>query len=257
MASRHRDLEITPVLEAKSRKLIEKAIGTRGPLTREEIADVLERGGIVLGESRLPHLLMLAELDAVICSGPLKGVRPSYALVDERVPVGSKRTRDAALAELAIRYFTGHGPATVRDFVWWSGLPVKDARRAIAALPGHFRSLEEGGETYWYLATGGGATKKSHVVLLPAYDEFLIAYANRAASLPPTIAKGVVSSNGIFRAVVAVNGRVIGLWSRSMPKAGVAIAVTLLDGAKAPARAALEAASGSYAAFLGKPLVST
>jgi hypothetical protein len=256
MASRHRDLEITPALETKSRKIIEREIGKKGSRTREEIGAALERGGIVLGESRLPHLLMLAELDALICSGPVKGARPSYALVDDRVPAGRAIERDAALAELAMRYFAGHGPATLRDFVWWSGLPVRDARRAVAALPREFVPCDVEGEMCWYREGAARPPAKDHVVLLPAYDEFLIAYAERSASLPPSIAKGVVSSNGIFRSIAAVNGTVVALWTRAVTKAAVKIEVTPLNGTKTLSKPALAAAMERYAAFIGKPLAA-
>jgi hypothetical protein len=258
MASRHRELEITPALETKSMKIMEREIGKNGSLSREEIGEHLGLGGIVLGESRLPHLLMLAELEALICSGPLKGLRPSYALVDERVAAGKTRSREESLAELARRYFVSHGPATLRDFVWWSGLPVRDARQAIAALPRDILAEDIDSERYWFADEGpGGARRKSLHHFLPAYDEFLIAYADRSASLPPPIAKGVVSSNGIFRAVVIVNGRVVALWSRSSAKGTVRVGVTMLDGGRMPGRGGWEDARHMVASFMGKKLTDS
>ena len=99
--------------------------------TRPELAAALGKAGIPAAGQRLAYLMMSAELDQVICSGPRRGKQFTYALLDERAPRARVLPRDEALGELTRRYFTSHGPATLRDYVWWSGLTMKDARRGV------------------------------------------------------------------------------------------------------------------------------
>lgn len=95
-------------------------------------------------------MMMRAELDAVVCSGPRRGKQFTYALLDERAPQARSLPRDEALAELTRRYFTGHGPAAVSDFVWWSGLTTADARAGLAAITADLAHMVVDGETYHF-----------------------------------------------------------------------------------------------------------
>src|SRR4029078_4550522 len=127
---------------------------------------------------KLAYVMMHAELEGVICSGPRRGKQSTYALVDERVPAAKPRARDEALAESAKRYFASHGPATVRDFSWWAGLPAKDAQSAISAA--RLESTSIGGVAHWGADdTASRPHKGTSVYLLPNYDEYLIAYKDR------------------------------------------------------------------------------
>ena len=125
-------LELDARLYARARTLIERALEGGRHLTREELSAALRRGRIEATGQRLAYLVMHAELEGIICSGPRRGKQFTYALLAERAPRARTLARDEALAELARRYFTSHGPATLRDFVWWSGLRVKDAALGVA-----------------------------------------------------------------------------------------------------------------------------
>ena len=117
----------------RAHRVIERALRAEGPLTREELAARMAKDGIVAKGERLGYVMGHAELEALIVSGPRRGKQFTYALLDERAPAGRTLNREAALAELARRYFTSHGPARATDFAWWSGLTVKDARAARGA----------------------------------------------------------------------------------------------------------------------------
>ena len=91
---------------------------------------------------------MHAELERVIGSGPLRGRQFTYALLDERVPPSAPLDRDASLAELTRRYFTSHGPATIRDFVWWSGLTVREAKTGVELIASELTRKTVGGREY-------------------------------------------------------------------------------------------------------------
>src|SRR5262249_53257204 len=134
------------------------------------------------------YLMIRAELDAVICSGPLRGKQFTYALLDERVPKCRTLKRDEALAELTIRYFTSHGPALLRDFVWWSGLTITDAKAGVEMARRELNHDVIDGKPYWFGASGMVNKTRSPIAhLLPNYDEYLIAYKDRDASFDPTL----------------------------------------------------------------------
>lgn len=126
-----RRMSMDDALFKRSQKALVAALRGGRQLTRDTLRQVLQRAGIATDDVRLVLILMRAELDGVICSGARIGKQFTYALLDERVPTSVTVTRDEALAELTRRYFTSRGPATVQDFVWWSGLTVADARAGI------------------------------------------------------------------------------------------------------------------------------
>ena len=131
-------------------RLLERILGGGNHLTRQQIAGELERAGMAVDAPRLNRLMMHAETDGVVCSGADRAGKPTYALLAERVPQAVDLPEEEALALLALRYFRSHSPATFDDFVWWSGLPVGQARRGVGALDGEL--LRES-----FLPKGAGA----------------------------------------------------------------------------------------------------
>jgi hypothetical protein len=215
MNARHDHLEISKTLLIKSFSIIEQLLLKQGEITREDLTKEFHHAKIRTDDNRLAHLLLCAELEGLVCSGPVKNNKPTYALLEERVPQKKVLARDEALAELAKRYFMSHGPATVSDFVWWSGLGVKDAKTALASVKSELVSESIGAQTYWMANfMEGRSLAKNSLFLLPAYDEFLISYRDRSASLSLTHFGKAVSSNGIFRPLIVVNGQVTGLWRK-------------------------------------------
>ncbi len=145
----HGNLGLDEKVLRRSRAAIERALRDGTQLTRAEIGSVLGRAGIKVQGLALAIVMMNAELDGVVCSGARKGKQFTYALLEERAPRAKTLTRDEALAELARRYFTSHGPATLRDYVWWSGLVVGDARRGIEIAGSALRREVVDDGTYW------------------------------------------------------------------------------------------------------------
>jgi hypothetical protein len=191
---------------ARARSVIERALTDSQAATREELSAELRRAGIDATGQRLAHLLMDLELEAVICSGPRRGKQFTYALLDERAPKGRELRREAALCELTSRYFKSHGPATLRDFAWWSGLSLSEARQGavlaqVDPLTEPPRAQRASGADY----------------LLPNYDEYLIAYKDRRAVVDPTRVRNL----GVFTSLeyphhVVLHGRVAGSWRRTV-----------------------------------------
>jgi hypothetical protein len=224
--SRDRELELTEEAFSCCNTLLENWLRDSNFLTREELLKLLADAGFSNDNNRVSHILMRAEIDGIIGSGPAKAGKPSYALLAERVPVKKLLKRDEAAAELARRYFTSHGPATLSDFDWWSGLPVKECRQAIEAIKTDFVAEVVDGDTYWsHPAVTFPGVENERIYLLPAYDEFIISYKNRAATLTFENQLKAVSNNGVFRPVIVYNGHVIGIWKRTI-KAGKVILET-------------------------------
>jgi uncharacterized membrane protein (DUF2068 family) len=219
MKTRNRQLELTEEVFKTSQEVIIKALEGNHHLTRDELSEFLNAAGISTKEQRLPHILMEAEIDRIICSGPLKGKKQTYALLEERVPNKIELTTDEALALLARKYFTSHGPATLADFTWWSGLPVSQARKAIALNDKNLHSEIIDGETYWMADQQISTSPLPHsAFLLPAFDEYLVSYKNREAAINEEDHAKAVSKNGIFWPIVVINRQISGLWKKTAKK---------------------------------------
>lgn len=217
--ARHRDLGIDATVLKKSNSILKKALAGNNHLSREELIPLYEKAKIPVNENRLSHLLMSAEIDLLICSGKSKGKQRTYALLEDRVQIPQQYAADAVLEKLARTYFSSHGPATLADFTWWSGLSPADARKGLAMIQSDFSSVQLDGETYWYDAKKSVLKKNSSsLFLLPAFDEFIVSYKDRAASLSLVHNKKVISENGLFRPTIVYEGQVIGLWKRTIGK---------------------------------------
>lgn len=193
----YRKFELDAAVFKRSNKIFTKALQGGKYLTRPELKAALNRAGIDANDPvRLAHILLRAELDAVICSGPRIGKQFTYALLEERASATKTLNRDEALAELTRRYFRSHAPATLQDFVWWSGLTVEDAKRGIAQV-GTPRSAR----------TKQSSTTSAH--LLPAFDEYFVAYKDRQ------IAAGSLSTWDVLGPTFIINGIAAGRWKRT------------------------------------------
>ncbi len=233
----YRQAGVDDELVARSNALIGAALAGGHHLTRRELRAVLAAGGIEAEGVRLAYVIMRAELDALICNGAMRAKQHTYALVSERAPDAVELDPDDALAELTRRYFTSHGPATAKDFVWWSSLTAAEVRRGLDLVRSELASEERDGQTYWSAPVRRSAAGPPPVLLLQAFDEYLVAYAE---------------SKELVQAVV-LDGQVAGTWKRVPTPKALTVEVTLrvpLDGAR---RAALEAAVDRYGRYLGAP----
>ena len=222
-------------------------------LSRPQLYARLEQAGIATGGMRGLHIVWKLAHDGLICFGARDGRQQTFALLEEWVPKAKTLDRDEALAELARRYFTSHAPATLQDFTWWSGLPAGDARRAVEAAGA---SVAAAGTPHPAPRTRDAAALRPphpapHLVLLPAYDEYTVAYLDRSAALDPRHA--AASRNGICP-TIGIDGRIAGTWTRTLTSAGVTIALQPLIALKPAQRRVLTAAAERYGRFLARPI---
>ncbi|MBC8074533.1 MAG: AlkZ family DNA glycosylase [Chloroflexales bacterium] len=254
---RLRQLGLDATTLAASATVIAKALEGGKQLTRPALYGVLESAGIAAGEQRGLHILGQLAHERLICFGARNGKQPTFTLLDEWVPSAPSLPRDEALATLALRYFTSHGPATVQDFVWWAGLPVADAKAGLGAASAQLASTTLDGQTYYFAeqhaAADGG---EPCAVLLPPFDELLVAYRDRSASLDPAYNNLIVpGGNGIFNPIVVIGGRVVGTWKRVLKSDRVVLTFSPFVPWSDPQALALPAAAERYSRFLGLPAV--
>jgi hypothetical protein len=238
---------------AKSCAMIHRTLEGGKTLTRAELAVYLTRAKIPADGLKLAYLMMHAELEGVICSGPRKGKQFTYALLEERAPKAKVRERAEALAELAKRYFVSHGPATVRDFAWWSGLTITDAQKAVDSVRPALESSSINRLVLWSAdAPDGPPSKSGGAFLLPNYDEYLIAYKDRAPVVDAARAANVVArSNGAFANHLLIDGRLAGGWSRTCSANNVMIEVAPYKKLTAAQLRAVGNVADCYGEFLG------
>lgn len=238
-AGRHAQLGLDAKTIARCNRAIAKALRGGAHLTRIELAKVLAGVRISPEGGRLSHLLGCAELEGIIGSGAMRGKQSTWALLDERLPETKPKTRDTALRELARRYFQSRAPATVADFVWWSGLAPSEARSAIEAA-----RIDPN--------VGGRPPADPGIHLLPPFDEYLVAYKDRSAVLDGQYVSRINAGGGLLAPTVVANGRVIGTWRRTLGKTDVTVEHELFVKESAATRRAIALATARYARFLGR-----
>lgn len=250
-------VELTPAIFKKSNAVMAKVLSGNNHLTRTALAEQLTQSKINC-DNRLPLLLAWAELEGLICSGVPQGKNQTYALLEERVKVQTSIDKEEALLRLAKRYFTAHGPATLGDFTWWSGLPVADARKALEMAKPLLEEIVTKEDTYWLSPTTAAvnSTAKS-CYLLPAFDEFLIGYKDRTAAIAKELQPKAFTNNGIFRPIVVLDGKVKGIWSRSFNKDKVTMKIDLFERSTNTIENAIKPQGKRYGAFLDKELEIT
>lgn len=222
-------------------------------LTRNELRAAVIDAGIAVDDGlRMAYMVMYAELEGVVCSGPRRGKQFTYALLDERAPAATTLGRHEALAELAGRFFISRGPATVHDFSRWSGLTVKDARRGVEAVGATLRREDVDGRTLWSpLGERPRESAAPRAHLLSVYDETISGYKDRSDVISEPDAGRLQALGNALQAVVVLDGRIVGTWRREVRKDGVAIEVKLSARWSEADALAIEAAAQRYGEFLG------
>ncbi len=257
-AGRHRQLGLDEVVFAKSRDLFVKKLGGNPPVTRNELFLSLQAAGIATSGQRGVHILNRLAMEGLICFGPHQAKEPAFVLTDEWLPPVAGIPQDEALARLARRYFTGHGPATLKDFVWWSGLKISDARRGLAAAASGLDSVRIG-ETEYFFDAGliGQGSRKPPACLLPGFDEYLLGYTDRSHAIDPAHAHRIVpGNNGMFMPTVLLNGTVAGTWKKVVRKNSVQIRVDAFGPLSGKDLAGIRDAAARYCDYLGLQLES-
>lgn len=248
-ARRYRELELDETTLAQSNEVLKNVLQDEEELNRRELLLTLEENDISTKGQRAAYLLQRASLDGFICQGVSISNNPTYFSLDS---LTKNYKPEDALVELAKRYFTTRGPATLQDFVWWSGLLMADARDGLEGVMSDLVSEEWNGKTFWrtpHPILESDLLPTVH--LLPTFDEFLISYKDRSASLATSSAQEVAVGNR-FKNTIAINGKVVGTWKRNLKNDGRIITSKLFRQLNAPENNALKMAGKRYGEFLGR-----
>jgi Winged helix DNA-binding domain len=240
----NRQQKLDTKLLKKSNDLIAKALEGGTHLTRLELAAVLRRGGIRASGGRLAYIMMRAELDAIVCSGALKGKQHTYALLDERAPRPKALEPEAALAQFTRRYFTSRGPATLNDFLRWSSLTAAQGREGLALVEKELESAVIEGKTYWLGSSAHAKTSTTPTVdLVQGYDEIIMSYTeSREESFR---VKGAPFINAVL-----LDGRLVGHWKPTPQRNSLVIKTVLNRTLNRAEKQALAAAVGLTTAWM-------
>lgn len=248
IAARERQLGIDDDVLARAAKVVSAQIREYGPRTRPELYAAMAGAGLPPDGQRGIHILGQLARDLLLCFGPARGKQPTFVLLDEWLPPSIEIPDDQAGPELARRYFQSHGPATVRDFAWWSSLTLADARGALDACKAGLTVREIGGVEYWF-DPAAVVHHTEAVQLLPVFDELILGYTGRSIVAHPDHLKRLIpGSNGMFLAsVVDADGEIRGLW-RKLASKRAALTFDLFD--EGLDEALLTRAATRYADFL-------
>jgi hypothetical protein len=252
--SRLKVLGVDDKVLARARRALVKNLEGGRRLTRPAAYQVLEQARIATADQRGIHVLWRLAHDGLICFGPREGKQQTFVLLEEWLPRARDLPREEALPELARRYFTGHGPATLRDFAWWSGLTLTEARLATDMAGKLLEREVVEGHRYWFAPSPGAAPSaraNERACALPAFDEFFVGYADRSAALS-CLPTGSVTAFEVLRPVIVFDAGLIATWKRRLARQDVHLSVSLLAPLTCGVDAAIELALGRYARFLDR-----
>ena len=257
LKGRYEELELDTGTLRKTNSLLEKHLKGNRHLTRRELVAIIEKKGISCKGQRATFILHRASLDKVICFGVTRGRQQTHTLFEEWVNKRNPMSRDESLAELAHRYFTSHGPATKQDYMWWSGLKSSDANAGLEMIKSKLEQATVEGKTYWVPVNAIPAgTSGTTAYLLPSFDDFLIGYKDRSASIS-AIDSARLRGGGMPNQVIVIGGHVAGMWTRTPKKETVVVEINLFRKLKKPEKTVLDNAVERYIEFVGKnPIIN-
>jgi len=247
-AGMYKKFELDAAAFNKCNDVFVEAMQCNKQLTREQLTVVLNANNIQTDDLRFTIFLMHAELDGIICSGGRIGKQFTYALLDERAPSAPPLTRDEALTKLAKGFFNTRGPATTHDFANWSGLTLADAGKGLENVKTQFIKEVIDGKSYWMPNHPEVIPTPNKAYLLPAYDEFAIAYKDRDALVMPKYKEQ--ARYVIFDPVIVIDNQVVGNWKRTIKPKAVDVSYNLFGKLNKAQDKALGTASKKYIKFL-------
>lgn len=252
----YRQTGLDETLLGQSAVIITQALQGGKALTRDELRDHLRQAGMDTSNLlRVTYIVMWAELEQIICSGPRRGKQFTYMLMDERVPAAAPLTYDEALTELSRRYFTSRGPATPADFAKWSGLTLTEARNGLEAVKSELEPVEVEGQTYWMPPTNSVTSSLAHqAYLLSIYDEIISSYKDRAAFGEAEVGLKLWVMGNALTHIILLDGKIVGTFRREFKKKQAMVEMTLFRAVTESEQVALDAAADQYSSFLQLPV---
>ena len=255
--ARRQQLELSDEVLHQAKDILVAALEGDKQLSRKTLCHLLGDKAITPEGQRGNHILSYWCMQGILCQAGGEAKDPLFALLNEWAPEAQSLSVDESLAQLAQRYFTGHGPATAHDLMWWSGLTMGEVKKGIAMADGLANFEHEGAVYYHGDLAEASKTDPSRTFLLPAFDEYLLGYRNRTHILLPEHATKVCpGNNGMFMPRIIFDVLVVGIWKRVIKKSGVAISLMPFATLGSAPIASLKRQAESYATFLQVSLLS-
>ena len=256
-ATMYRRLGLDEATFKRSSAALQRALQGNQYLTRTELRDVLHKAGIAAdGTQRLAYLMMHAELERLICSGPRRGNQFTYGLLDEQAPSARTFDRENALEELARRYLRSRGPATVQDFSKWSGLTITDARNGLEAVRASDQNVKIDGQMHWF-STSELPTKSEVPTahLLSIYDEYISGYKDHRITTDERYREKLLAQGNTLSYIIVLNGQVAGTWRRTIRKGEVSIEIDRFRQLSGDEEQAVITEARRYGKFHNRPVI--
>jgi uncharacterized protein YcaQ len=260
--SRRLELGLDDETSASGAQTIRDILADQGSLTRDELVEQLAARGLRLEGQARPHLIFYAALQGILCLGPDRGSKPTYALLEDWIGHinPTNLSREAACAELARRYITAYGPAGPDDMAAWSGLSINEIRAAWKHIADSLLEVEIAGQPAWMLQSHLARLDEfpDHppiVCLLAAFDTYLLGYRSRDMIVEPQYAKRINAGGGMIRPALLVDGQAVGTWKCEQRKKQLEIAVEPFRQFAPGVQPRLETEAADIARFLGIPTV--
>jgi hypothetical protein len=248
----YRSLELDKKILTRACGIITKSLIGKNFKNRNELKEVLKLSKISGNTLRYAYIIMYAELEGLITSGPRIGKQFTYALLDERASESIKLDYEESIAELTRRYFTSRGPASIKDFIWWSGLTVKDAKAGIEVLSSDFKKTMIEGTEYIHpeIKIPENINKLQKTFLMPDYDEYGISYKDRSGLKNPKVSADKIKANSTdYSHWLVIDGFISGTWNRIQKSKQVTAETALFTPITAAQKHALNKAVEKYCRF--------
>jgi hypothetical protein len=251
-AKRYRDLDLDEKAFERAHEEIRKILEGGKVVARPDLMRRLDAKGISTSGQRGYHILFHLAQKGFLCLGPREGKQPTVVLLDEWAPKQRKLDRDEALAEISVRYFQSHGPATLHDFAWWTGLTVADCRAAMDSISSHLEEWKDGDRTLWHIPTEHEPkAEPERVMLLPFVDEYTVGYKGRRDFLKPEHTERTF--HGLMSIVVS-DGKITGMWKRKLASKKATVELDLFRDLDGDEKQSLNNVLRKYGEFLGKDI---
>jgi hypothetical protein len=245
-------LELDDKTLARCHQIFTKTLQGGKQKNRDEMYAALEAAGISVEGQRGYHILWNAALHGLICLASTDGKEQNYALLEEWVKPIKTKTRDEALAELAWRYFSSRGLATIKDFIWWSGLSATEARAGFEDIKAKLVAETVGKSVYWMSSDIALPKEQVSAFALPGFDEYILGYQDRSAVLEPQHTEKICpGNNGMFASTIVIDGQVVGTWKRTFKKNVIAISAMPFEKLNTAEMSAFKQAAERYGTFMG------
>ena len=249
--ARSNGIDIPESLYTKANDHFCKILEGNNHLTKQELGDEMVKAGIIPDPAAVGYLITRAEQEGIICSGNDKEGKFTHALLEERAPMAKELPREEALALLARKYFRSHSPATLDDFVWWSGLSLTEARQAVALIDSELVEDKFASQSFFVHQQWKKRMRSCDVLhFLPPYDEYLISYKDRTAAMDKENHPKAFNNFGIFYPVILHNGRIVGNWKKMVKRGAISIETSFFEEYRKPDNEQIEKAADRYKRFI-------